>query len=842
MKISDSYNFKTIEKIITDFWANDAPKWEENTPTFTILMPPPNVTGSLHLGHALNNFLQDVLVRFARLQGKKTLWIPGFDHAGIATEIMVRKWIKTNRWTVSSAKDLNNYFQQWVQEQKTTIVKQWRKLGLLLNQKHSQYTFSSQVQEIVKKTFVDLYQAKLIYRAKKLVNFDLQLQTVLSDIEVVHKTQQGKLYYINYQNANQTKMITIATTRPETIFADQALLIHPDDYKWKEWQGEKVINPLTKQLIPILTSKTVNPKFGSGVVKCTPGHDFADFTIGQELKLQSVVCFDKKGMLNALTGEFKGQDRLVVKDKIVQQLQQQQQLVKIATIQHTLPYSSKSDTLLEPILSDQWFVKTVKWAQELLQIEEQVKFLPSKYQIQFRNWLKNCQDWCISRQLSWGHRLPLYFHNDGRMLVAESMPNEKGWTQSSDVLDTWFSSALWSVINSNAKEEKAKQFSGTYAYDYLVTSYDIIFFWVTKMLFFHHYLRGKIPFKQILIHGLVRQQNNEKMSKSKGNALNPLELISKFGVDSLRVYLLGDHKIGEDLKFNEKKLIQASQFCNKVWNINRFLNNLPPNNNPFDVTKCKNPLNHWLYGKWQQLLEEHQNNFNQHRWSVVMQNLIEFVWKDLGNNYLTLAKQELQKNVINNEINQMLHFIWKQTLLLLHPFLPFLSEFIWQKQIEQKGKSILTQTINFNVQKPIKDDQSKLITTFFWIIDYINKLIRKNNFRQKITIKLLTPEAMFYQKHLSRLNQYLQLRQITIDNIETHSLQQIEFIDNKKEIHKILRQEIATKAKELIKKQKVLSNPAFKNKATKQTIIQMKKECTNLAQTLFDLKEKLKRN
>lgn len=840
MKVTKTYNFKEIEDLVQKFWKQAKLTTNAKPSDFKILMPPPNVTGSLHLGHALNNFLQDTLVRFARLQGKTTTWIPGFDHAGIATEIVVKKWIKANNWKINTQTDWNDYLTRWVKQQKTQITHQWDKFGLLINQEQLAYTFSPTFQEIVKSVFIQLYQQGLIYRAKRLVNFDLKLQTVLSDIEVVHKQVKGKLYYVKYWNAHKTATITVATTRPETIFADQALLMHPRDPKAKVWTKTPVINPLTNQLMPVLTSDQVDPQFGTGVLKCTPGHDFTDFGIGQKLQLKNVTCFNEKGILNKLAKQFAGQDRLVARKAIVNQLIKQKQLEKVVDIEHQLPYSSKSDTLLEPILSDQWFLKTQQWAKELLKIKKQIVFVPHKYQTQFENWLNNCQDWCISRQLSWGHRMPIYFHENGDIVVAENKPDGKGWKQSNDVLDTWFSSALWSLVNNNWKIDTPIDKKRTSLFSYLVTSYDIIFFWVTKMLFFHYHFRQEVPFKKILIHGLVRTENNEKMSKSKGNTLDPLTLIEEFGVDSLRLYLLGDHKIGEDLKFNQHKLVQASQFCNKLWNINRLVTTYQTKESAFDINNCHNGLNHYIYQKFSQLSSLYQNNFLQHRWSLIIKEVIEFVWKDFSNLYLELAKIELKENegVNNQEIKQTITFIWKQILLLLQPFTPFISEAMWLTNAENKTTSILNSHLHLKTAPVIDNDESKLVKTFLTIVEEMQSFINPNQ-DKLLAVSMATPEATFYQCHQQQLNNWLKKRKMTLKIIKQNPAQQISVAD-KSVILKNLKQRIAFVQAELKRSRSILNNKNFLIKASKIVVDQEKTKAENWEKELTNLVAKEK--
>ena len=812
-----NYQFNLIEEKIIKFWKENCfPKDKEKKNNFKILMPPPNITGSLHLGHTLNCFLQDVLIRFARLEGKKTTWTPGFDHAGIATEILVKKQIQKEGKNITNQRELMKHLLKWAETKKKNIQNQWEKLGLLINWENLEYTLSPKFKKIVQKTFIHLYNDGLIYQAEKLINFDLKLQTVISDIEVVHKKQIKKLYYVQYWKKDKSKYITVATTRPETIFADQALLIKANSQKWQKWQHQEVINPLTNKLIPVLTSSVVDESFGSGVLKCTPGHDFIDFEVGKKLKLNTVSCFNKQGVLNKLAKEFAGQDRLLARDKIVQKLIKEKKIVKIEQIEKTLPFSSRTNTLVEPILSLQWFLKMKGWAQKMLAKRNEIHFLPDKFQLQFTNWLKKCQDWCISRQLKWGHPLPVYFHPNGETKVSAYQPADKNWKKSSDVLDTWFSSALWSLVNSGWQAKKQPTPSKLVTFEYLTTSYDIIFFWVIKMLFFHYHFEEKIPFQKILIHGLVRDANNEKMSKSKGNVLNPLELIKKFGIDSLRLYLLGDHKIGDDIKFNEQKLIQTNQFCNKLWNINKFIQKNSIKTKNFDINKCQNEFNHYIYQKWFNLITTFKNNFQKHHWSLIIKKIITFIWKDFSNFYLETIKNELSRKDFQQETKQTMNFIWKKTIVLLHPFAPCITEFFWTETKENNSKSILENRIQEDTFITSKKKKLELVEAFLEIKAKVKQATDKK-WQNNVEIVIKTKKLHFYQSRQKELNQFLERQKIKI--IKVIQSNEEELIINKINFEKKNKDEkLSFLKKELERSKQILNNPEFLKKAKKEVV------------------------
>ncbi len=836
-KPMQNYDFKYIEKVISDFWKNTKLETKKPRKKFSILMPPPNITGKLHLGHALNNFLQDALIRFYKLKGYQTLWIPGLDHAGIAAEIIVKKWITANKWKINDDKELIFYFYKWFEMKKTEIKQQWNKLGLMIDEKWFAFTLNENFQKAVKKAFVELYQKKLIYRDQRLINFDLYLQTALADIEVVHKKIIGEMYYIKYWTTDKKHFVVVATTRPETIFADQALVINPNDIKNQKWSKYEFLNPLTNKKLIMLKNIKVNVNFGTGILKCTPGHDFLDFSIGQENNLLPVICFDKKGILNNLANEFAGLDRLSSRPKIVKKLKEMNNLIKIEKIEHNLPFSSRTNTLIEPVLSKQWFLKTKKWSKIMIQKKNEINFYPQKYHKNFLNWMEKCEDWCISRQLKWGHRLPVYYNSKNEIKVSLSKPLNNEWKQSNDVLDTWFSSGLWSLINFGWNNAKNQILNSFLPINVLVTSYDIIFFWVSRMLFLHNYFAKQIPFQKIFIHGLIRTKNNEKMSKSKGNVIDPNNLIEKFGVDSLRFYLLGKHKIGDDLKFQEEKLIQANQFCNKIWNINRFVERNKINVNNFQLSECENELNYDICKKFLLLQKKITKNWKKNLWSVLLDDLTNFIWKEFSNQYLRLAKIQLKNLTIKKETQQTINFIWQQILFILHPFLPFLTEFLWQKY--HQGSSILN-NVKFKKQSKFVFLRKLLVLESFY---EIVEELKKTNFdlqKNKIwNFSLESKKYKFYSKHLKQINQWLQIYKCQIIKVSKSEIEKIIFIDKLKQID--LEKEILFVKNELIRSNKILSNQLFLKKA-KIEIIKLEKikktKWKNKLQNLLNLKKK----
>lgn len=836
-----SYHFSTIEQKVKHFWEKYRLQSDTKKRHFSILMPPPNITGELHLGHALNNFIQDALIRSYRIKGYQTLWIPGFDHAGIATEILVQKWIKQNNLQVDNDQDLMGHFWQWSKAKRAAIHNQWQQLGLLIDNKWENFTLSPVFQKAVQKAFVQLYEDKLIYRAKKLINFDIKLQTALADIEVEHRQVEGQMYYIKYlkwptsrELRKETRMkgfcnilprpkehLLVATTRPETIFADQALVIHPKDQRYRNHINNCFINPLTNKKLCLIQDEQVNPKMGTGVLKCTPGHDFVDFHIGKKHHLPIITCFNEQGILKPLCGIFAGKERLQARALIVEELEKKQLLIKTIKVQHQVPFSSKSNTVIEPYPSWQWFIKTQPFVKGLLAKKQQIRFLPIKYQTHFLHWMQKCEDWCISRQLKWGHQLPIYFNKQRQIKVALEKPLFGDWQQSSDVLDTWFSSALWSLVNfgwNNRKNQTLKKFMPI---NFLVTSYDIIFFWVAKMLFFHNYFERKIPFKKILIHGLIRTAKNEKMSKSKGNVINPLDLIDQFGVDGLRIYLLGNYKIGEDIKFETNKLVQASQFCNKLWNINQFLKQHSSDLKSFRRPRqWQSEINMWICQKLQCLIQTNNARWEKQLWSLSIQDNIDFIWKTFSNHYLEYAKIQIKNNIAKTETIKTMHFVWQQLLIMLHPIIPFLTEFIWQQYHPQQ--SILQTSVR--QWKHSNNDKQLIFLPKLWkIIETMKQIDIKHHQPDRIImVKIYSTDSTYYKETQERFNMFLKPHKSAIVEIKQSNKEEILCLVDK--IQKPLSQTyIDNLYQRLANSNKLLQNPNFLKKAHPQ-IVQKEQE------------------
>ena len=694
MKLGD-YNHLTVEANLYQSWLNsnvfstDLKSPYKNN--FTIIMPPPNITGNLHLGHSYENVIQDAIARFMRLQNKNVLFVPGFDHAGIAAQKKMVEALGLTTDTVSY-EQLHEYAQQWHDKYVTNIKQQWAALGLSVNYDCQQYTLNDLSQLTVRNIFKSLYDKKLIYNAKKIINHDVVLQTSISDLEVDNRIVNSNLYYVKYFFPNQTDFVVIATSRPETIFADNCLLVSSNDKRYAHLVGKKVINPLTKKLIPICTSSIVDSEYGTGVVKCTPAHDFNDFSANLELKLPYTTCLNVKGKMINVADEYLNLDRFACRKLVVKNLQALQHLSKIEPYQTTIKYSSRTDTVVEPLVTEQWFLATSKIAQKLLtefndsNSAFRVAFHPVKFKNTFINWLKNMQDWCISRQIIWGTRLPLAFNKEKQEFVyCDDKLSSKNFTLLTDVLDTWFNSSLWPLTTLQYYAKDQTVYKNFFPSNLLVTGYDIILFWVARMIM-QSYEQVKLPpFKDVLIHGLVRDKHNKKMSKMLNNGIDPSDLVAKYGADAVRFYLLSSSKLGEDIRFNEVKLRQAKTFIIKIWNVHILIKHLSSqvklnSKLKFDFKAiASNDYTKAIFAEFKQLMSSFQQNINQYQFNLAALKIVDFIYNSFANRFCEIVKLNF-KNASLAQDNQLLVYtantLWFNFLRLFSCFAPFVSNYL----------------------------------------------------------------------------------------------------------------------------------------------------------------------
>ncbi|MEA5026513.1 MAG: valine--tRNA ligase [Erysipelotrichaceae bacterium] len=654
---------------------------------YCIVIPPPNVTGKLHLGHAWDTTLQDIIARYKRMQGYDMLWLPGMDHAGIATQAKVDAKLKEqgiSRYDIGREAFLEHAW-KWKEDYAATIRQQWAKLGLSLDYSRERFTLDDGLSKAVRKVFVDLYRAGLIYQGERIINWDPQAKTALSNIEVIHKEIEGKFYTFRYLVVETDEYIQVATTRPETMFADVCVVVHPDDPRYQQVIGKHVVNPANHEILPIIADDYIDVEFGTGAMKCTPAHDPNDFAIAEKYQLAKPICLNEDGSMNVLAGEFAGLDRFACRAALVKRIENEGNLISVEKHIHQVGHSERTDVIVEPYLSKQWFVKMKPLADEVLKYQDtddKINFYPKRFEKTFNQWLENIEDWCISRQLWWGHRIPAYYHNTtGEIYVGIDEPKDmENWHQDQDVLDTWFSSALW-PFSTLGWPDLTADFNRYYPNDTLVTGYDIIFFWVARMAFQARYFTQSRPFKDCLIHGLIRDAQGRKMSKSLGNGIDPMDLIEKYGVDSLRFFLTTNSTPGQDIRYSDEKIEASWNFINKLWNASRFvLINLPADFtlNKIDVSQAS-VIDRWIISHFNQTLSSVTANMDKYEFALVGNELYNFIWDDFCNWYIELAKAGLSSDDENvkTATQSTLLAVLTGIIKLLHPFMPFVTEEIY---------------------------------------------------------------------------------------------------------------------------------------------------------------------
>ncbi|MDG4655362.1 valine--tRNA ligase [Ectobacillus antri] len=673
-------------------------KGEAEKQPYTIVIPPPNVTGKLHLGHAWDTTLQDILTRAKRMQGYDVLWLPGMDHAGIATQAKVEAKLREeglSRYDLGREKFLEKAW-EWKEEYASHIRAQWEKLGLGLDYSRERFTLDEGLSDAVKRVFVELYKKGLIYRGEYIINWDPATKTALSDIEVIYKDVQGAFYHMRYPLADGSGYIEVATTRPETMLGDTAIAVHPEDERYQHLIGKTAILPIIGREIPIIGDEYVDKEFGSGAVKITPAHDPNDFEIGNRHNLPRILVMNEDGTMNEKAGKYEGMDRFACRKKIVKDLQEQGVLIKIEEHMHSVGHSERSDAVVEPYLSTQWFVKMQPLADAAIALQEQeekVSFVPERFEKTYLRWMENIRDWCISRQLWWGHRIPAWYHKEtGEVYVDEKPPVDiENWEQDNDVLDTWFSSALWPFSTLGWPDVDATDFKRYYSTDVLVTGYDIIFFWVSRMIFQGLEFTGQRPFKDVLIHGLVRDAQGRKMSKSLGNGVDPMDVIAQYGADSLRYFLSTGSAPGQDLRFSMEKVESTWNFINKIWNASRFvLMNLGEmKHEDIDLTGEKSVADKWILTRLNETIENVTKNLDKYELGEVGRALYNFIWDDFCDWYIEMAKLPLygEDEAAKHTTRSVLAYVLESTMKLLHPFMPFVTEEIWQ-HLPHEGESI----------------------------------------------------------------------------------------------------------------------------------------------------------
>ena len=706
-EMSSKFQPQEVEAGKYQWWVDSGvfhPNEDPNAEPYSIVIPPPNVTGKLHLGHAWDVTLQDMIIRQKRMQGFDTLWLPGMDHAGIATQAKVEEKLRgedLSRYDLGREKFLEQTW-EWKEEYASHIREQWAKMGISVDYRRERFTLDKGLSDAVKKVFVTLYEKGLIYRGEYIINWDPKAKTSLSDIEVIHKDVEGAFYHMNYPLADGSGFLEIATTRPETLLGDTAVAVHPDDERYQALIGKTVILPLMNREIPIIADEYVEQDFGTGVVKITPAHDPNDFEVGNRHNLPRINVMNDDATMNELAGKYEGMDRFAARKAIVKDLEEAGLLVKIEKHVHSVGHSERTDVVVEPRLSKQWFVKMGPLAEQAINAQREegdntVNFYPPRFNDAYLRWMENIHDWVISRQLWWGHQIPAWYHKEtGEVFVGMETPSDsENWTQDPDVLDTWFSSALWPFSTMGWPDEDAADYKRYYPTNTLVTGYDILTFWVSRMMFQGLEFTGKRPFKNVLIHGLIRDSQGRKMSKSLGNGVDPMEVIEQYGADALRWFLANGSAPGQDVRYSTDKMDAAWNFINKIWNASRYalMNVGDLTADQVDISGEKTLADKWILTRLNQTIGKVTELFEKFEFGEAGRLLYRFIWDDFCDWYIEMSKETLagDDEAAKLTTRSILVYVLDNTLRLLHPIMPFVTEEIWQS-VPHVGESLVVAT------------------------------------------------------------------------------------------------------------------------------------------------------
>ncbi len=850
--LKTKYDFKEVEENRYQTWLKKgyfkSGNLEKNP--FCIVIPPPNVTGKLHLGHAWDNTIQDIIIRRKRMQGFDALFLPGMDHAGIATQAKVDERLKfqgISRYDLGRDAFLEQAW-AWKDEYASHINKQWAALGNSLDYSKERFTLDDALNKAVNKVFIALYEKGYIYRGNRIINWDVEAKTALSNIEVEHFETQGKLYYFRYPFVKEKGYMVIATTRPETMFADQALMVHPDDERYHDILGKKVLIPGTKVEIPIIEDSYVDMTFGSGVVKVTPAHDANDFEVGKRHHLEMPLCMTEDGKMNEMAFQYEGMERFACRELLVKDLEKLGFIDKIEDYTNNLGFSERTGVVVEPRLSLQWFVEMDVLAQQAL--DTKTEFVPARFRKIFTNWMTDIQDWCISRQLWWGHRIPAWYKDDQIKVQVESPGDD--WKQDEDVLDTWFSSALW-PFSTLGWPDITPDYLRYYPNSVLVTGYDIIFFWVARMIFQGLEFTGKDPFETVLIHGLIRDKEGRKMSKSLGNGVDPMDVIKEYGVDALRYFLTTNSAPGADLRYEEEKVESSWNFINKLWNITRFITmNIDDLNVKMSVGLTL--PDKWLISRLNQVIIEADMYYDKFEFGEASRALYNFIWDEFASWYVEFAKLALQNEKTKKNTQAVLLHVLKAVLKLMHPFIPFVTEKLFL-EISKEPSIMISDW-------PIAGDiDLESIEYFKELIDVITKVrnLRSENnvipskslsfhlvIEDQVWFDILTQQKHFFTKFLNakhlKIEQSFSSHEEAIlligAKVQTYVIK-TGLIDPEKEKEALFKQKEQLEA-EIMRSKALLSNPNFTSKAPEQKL-NLEKEKYETYQKQYEIVvEKLK--
>ena len=851
------YDHKKVEEGKYDKWNNAGyfTAGDASKEKFSIVIPPPNVTGKLHLGHASDTIPADIIIRYKKAQGFDTMWLPGMDHAGIATQAKVAERLRKegiDYQTLGREGFLKKVW-EWKDEYANTIHSQWKALGLSLDYSRERFTLDDKLNKVVNKVFVTLYNKGLIYQGERIINWDPEFKTALSNVEVVHKLDKGKFYYFKYPIVNSNDYLIVATTRPETMFGDTAVFINPKDNRYKKYLNQKCINPANDEEIIILGDEYVDMNFGTGAMKCTPAHDPNDFLLANKYNLEKIIVMDESAHMNDKCGKYKGLDRYACRNLLVEDIKKKGLFIKIEDIEHEVGHSERSDAVVEPYLSKQWFVKMRPLADAVLANQKSknaIKFFPPRFAKTMTQWMENVDDWCISRQLWWGHRIPVYYHKDSKKILVCELPpkNIENYIQDEDVLDTWFSSALWPFSTLNWPEVNNQDYKRYFPTDLMVTGYDLIFFWVSRMVFQSLEFTKEVPFKSCLIHGLIRDSKGRKMSKSLGNGIDPFDVINQYGIDALRYFLTTNCSPGLDMRYDEKKVEASANYLNKIWNSARYVLDILGDDfkvEEIDFNKL-DTIEQYIISRLNETINNVTVNMEKYELGAASTYLYNFVYDDFCSYYLELSI--LTKD--NNLTKQVLYKVLKSIILMIYPYCPFISEEIYLNLPSHKDSIMLESYPKYNKNEYSKSavDNANLLNQM--IKDIRNyKVDNKLSPNTKVSLTLISKDNLFnnFINYLSRFS-FASKVEILKDNKNikgvAYTYPKHELIVNAdidvNEIKDRLNKELEIINNEIIRSEGMLNNKRFIENAPEKKVNEEKEKYKNYLAKKESILSKLK--
>jgi len=827
--LDKKYNHKLVEEEKYDYWLKKGyfKSGDMTKKPYCIVLPPPNVTGKLHLGHAWDVTLQDIIIRYKRMEGYDCLWLPGMDHAAIATEAKVVARLKDNgrnKYEVGRDEFLEECW-KWTNEHASIIRSQWAKLGISLDYSKERFTLDKGLEKAVKKVFVDYYNKGLIYRGEKIINWDPVAKTALSNEEVIYKEEKGAFYHLKYQLEDSDKYIDVATTRPETLFGDMAVAVNENDERYKDFVGKNVILPIVNRKIPVITDPHADMEKGTGAVKITPAHDPNDYEVGLRHNLTKLVIMNDDATMNENCGSvYVGLSREEARKKVIEELEKSNLLLKIEPITHEVGHSERTDAIIEPMIKKQWFVKMRGLADQVLANQKdsktKVHFVPSRYEKTMNHWMEITYDWCISRQLWWGHRIPAWYKDD-EVYVGVNPPKEEGWVQDEDVLDTWFSSALWPFATLGWPDE-TELLERYYPNNCLVTGYDIIPFWVNRMTFQGEELLGKRPFEDCLIHGLIRDKQGRKFSKSLGNGIDPFDMIEKYGADSLRYYLATDVSAGTDMRFDEDKIKATWNYINKIWNASRFVLTNISDLTSIELDNLK-PEDKWILTKFEKMLHTTKKFMDKYQFNNASSVIYDFVWTQFCDSYIEMAKYSLEDTATKST----LCYILTNILKLLHPFMPYVTEEIYQMLPVKEEESIMISSYPKYSKKYIYELEEEVVDDEIEFIRSFRNVKAENNITKDMKVMFDTTDDNNLIVKMLKLDENLVNEPLGIKSYKVFSKRvkaTIFFEKMETEADKVLKEtQISALKASIARREKLLANENYVAKAPKN-IVDMDRE------------------